>query len=99
MAVVKTGLAVRRVVLASQDDRGSGLFREEQGHFDWNAVIEICVGADGLLTTASIINSSGDKEHDAVALHEVRGGKYSPAMVYGRPVASCKDIRVSWKNR
>jgi len=62
------------------------------------AFVHVCVGIDGAVTESSIVTSSGDKESDALGLKAARNARYSPATVRGRPVNSCKNYRITWKN-
>jgi TonB family protein len=62
-----------------------------------DALANICVGVDGSVTEATIIKSSGHAELDTIALRAARTSRYSPSTVRGRPVASCKYMRYTWK--
>ncbi len=67
-------------------------------HVEASAFVMVCVGIDGAVTETSIITSSGHKELDAIALEAARSGKYSPATARDRPVSSCKDYKMTWKD-
>ena len=59
--------------------------------------VKIEIGADGVPTDSSIIESSGDPELDRAALRSVRRWRFKPAMSHGVPVASNATAPIEFK--
>ena len=67
--------------------------RGEQG----DVVVEIRVGADGLVAAAHIVTSCGFAELDAAALKAVKAAKFAPARSGREAVASTARLKLSFK--
>lgn len=61
------------------------------------ATIKFCVGADGKFDGFSLVNTSGVPALDEAAGKCMAAGRYKPATVEGKPVRTCKDIKVTFK--
>ena len=72
---------------------------ENVDFLEGTALANVCVGADGAVGDVTIVQSSGHKELDALALKSARTSKYLPATVHDRPIAHCKYIRYTWQGR
>lgn len=59
--------------------------------------VRIEIGADGVPTDSSIIESSGDPELDRAALRSVRRWRFKPALSHGVPVASNATAPIEFK--
>jgi TonB family protein len=75
-------------------DMGEGNRR----HLEGTALVRVCVGIDGAVSSSTIVTSSGLEELDALALKAVNKARYAPATVAGRPIGACKDLKLTWKN-
>lgn len=67
--------------------------RGEQG----DVVVEIRVGADGLVAAAHIVTSCGFAELDAAALKAVKAAKFAPARSGREAVASTARLKLSFR--
>ena len=67
--------------------------RGEQG----DVVVEIRVGADGLVAAAHVVTSCGFAELDAAALKAVKAAKFAPARSGREAVASTARLKLSFK--
>ena len=67
--------------------------RGEQG----DVVVEIRVGADGLVAAAHVVTSCGFAELDAAALKAVKAAKFAPARSGRAAVASTARLKLSFK--
>jgi len=58
------------------------------------ATVRVCVAAQGQISSAEVVLSSGDKRFDDFVLGFARRVKVRPQRVNGRPVAACDTVRV-----
>ncbi len=61
--------------------------RDEEGETDYRGVV--CVGADGVPRTIKTIQRTGVRQADQKVEKTVRGWRYTPFMVGGRPTGFC----------
>jgi TonB family protein len=58
------------------------------------STVRICVTAQGQISSAAVVVSSGDKRFDDYVLGFARRVQVRPQRVNGRPVAACDTVRV-----
>jgi Gram-negative bacterial TonB protein C-terminal len=61
--------------------------RDEEGETDYRGVV--CVGADGVPRSIKTIQRTGVRQADEKVEKTVRGWRYTPFMVRGRPTGFC----------
>lgn len=49
--------------------------------------MDLLINSDGTVGKVRLLNSSGDKEWDSLAINSIRKWKYTPAMINEKPVA------------
>lgn len=59
--------------------------------------VKVEIGADGVPTDSSLVESSGDRDLDRAALQGVRRWRFKPAMAHGTPVASDVTVPIEFK--
>jgi TonB family protein len=59
-----------------------------------SAAIQLCVGPDGRIVSASVVQSSGEKRFDDFVLTFARQVHVQPRRENGKPVLSCDTVRV-----
>lgn len=59
--------------------------------------VKVDIGADGVPTDSSLVESSGDRDLDRAALQGVRRWRFKPAMAHGAPVASDVTVPIEFK--
>lgn len=59
--------------------------------------VRIDIGADGVPTDSSLVESSGDRDLDRAALQGVRRWRFKPAMAHGAAVASNVTVPIEFK--
>ena len=69
--------------------------RGEQG----DVVLEIRVGADGLVDNVSVVTSSGHPELDEAAVRAAKAARFSPARAGREPVASTARLTLTFRLR
>ncbi len=58
------------------------------------AIVEVCIGPDGVIAATRIAQSSADQSFDAAAINWARQARYRPQLENGRPVYACQQVRV-----
>jgi TonB family protein len=58
------------------------------------AVVRVCVGANGVIASTAIVQSSGEKRFDESAVQWALHAGYRPMRVSGAPMYSCDEVRV-----
>jgi TonB family protein len=58
------------------------------------AVVRVCVGANGVIASTAIVQSSGEKRFDDSAVQWALHAGYRPMRVSGAPMYSCDEVRV-----
>jgi TonB family protein len=58
------------------------------------STVRICVSPKGLISSAVVVLSSGDKRFDEYVLSFARRVKVQPQRINGRPAAGCDTVRV-----
>ncbi len=58
------------------------------------AIVEVCVAADGAISSSRVTQSSADRSFDAQAMVWARQARYRPQLEDGRPVHACQEVRV-----
>jgi protein TonB len=61
-----------------------------------NAVIKVCIGTGGEVTTTSVIKSSGYSAYDDNLVAGIRSWRYRPYMADGRAVPACSAVAISF---
>ncbi|WP_129647314.1 energy transducer TonB [Peristeroidobacter agariperforans] len=56
--------------------------------------VNVCVTAEGVVESAKVVRSSGNKHIDEGALKMAYGGKFHPATRKGEAVPACMDMDV-----
>ncbi len=59
--------------------------------------VRVDIGADGIPTDSSVVESSGDHDLDRAAMQGVRRWRFKPAMAHGAPVASNVTVPIEFK--
>ena len=59
--------------------------------------VRIEIGADGVPTDSSLVESSGDRDLDRAALQGVRRWRFKPAMAHGAPVTSNVTVPIEFR--
>ncbi|MBS0214503.1 MAG: energy transducer TonB [Proteobacteria bacterium] len=59
--------------------------------------VRVDIGADGVPTDSSLVESSGDRDLDRAALQGVRRWRFKPAMAHGTPIASNVTVPIEFK--
>jgi protein TonB len=62
-----------------------------------NAVIKVCIDADGAVATAAVARSSGYSAYDQHLLAGVRAWRYRPYMVSGQATPACSAVAFAFK--
>ena len=59
--------------------------------------VRVDIGADGVPTDSSVVESSGDRDLDRAAMQAVRRWRFKPATAHGAPVASNVTVPIEFK--
>lgn len=59
--------------------------------------VRVDIGADGVPTDASVVESSGDRNLDRAAMEGVRRWRFKPAMAHGAPVAGTATVPIEFR--
>lgn len=59
--------------------------------------VRVDIGADGVPTDSSLVESSGDRDLDRAALQAVRRWRFKPALAHGAPVASNVTVPIEFR--
>lgn len=59
--------------------------------------VRVEIGADGVPTDTSVVESSGDRDLDRAAMDGVRRWRFKPAMAHGAPVAGNVTVPIEFR--
>ncbi|MDP3739422.1 MAG: energy transducer TonB [Hyphomonadaceae bacterium] len=69
-----------------------------RGHEEGTTGLELCINEKGAVTAASLVASSGHQRLDDAALKWVRGARFAPGTLDGKPQAMCGHrIAYEWR--
>jgi protein TonB len=84
------GLLASSTAIEPPDNVQSQMMRDEKKKT--NAVLKLCIGADGAVTSASVAKSSGYPDYDQRLIAGVHAWHYRPYMIRGQATAACSAV-------